>query len=288
MHEPKGVRVPGTGLGFDYTDAGASISDTVVSYTDTVNKDSEGGAMALEDNGFMEYLQLQGSDPELVTKSELIAAVRKRGYSVGDRQLTFYVSEGLVPKSVRAGSRAGVYPRIVVQLLAWILRAKEGGLSVEAIRELLPVWKYLVRARNDGRIDLSELEYIARQHVATIEGSYAIPAVVADVLHDSVCSKCRAKLVLALKDGTERALNDPSTTIGFAIARRGDEESGQTEAKWVGVTRIALAGLGDGIAKDPTTVILGLRPNEAVPPDSPEPGHSDPSGASHDHPKETV
>ena len=138
--------------------------------------------MAIEENGFLEYLQLQGSDPELVTKSELLTAVRRRGYSVGDRQLTFYISEGLVPKSVRVGSRAGAYPRIVIELLIWILRAKEGGLSVEAIRELLPVWKFLIRARNDRRIDLNELEYIARQHVQTIEGSYAIPPVVANVL----------------------------------------------------------------------------------------------------------
>jgi len=247
--------------------------------------------MALEANGFMEYLQLQGSDPELVTKSELIAAVRKHGYSVGDRQLTYYVSEGLIPKSVRVGSRAGAYPRIVVNLLAWILRAKDGGLSVEAIRELLPVWKYLVRARNDGRIDLGELEYIARQHVVTIEGSYAIPSVVADVLHNSLCSKCRAKclanLILVLKDGTERTLSDPSATIGFAIARRGDEDSGETEAKWVARTRITLATNGD-TANDPTTVILGLRPNEAVPPEHTETGPSDSGNANHDHPRETV
>jgi DNA-binding transcriptional MerR regulator len=239
----------------------------------------------------MEYLQLQGPDPELVTKSELIAAVRKRGYSVGDRQLTFYVSEGLIPKSVRVGSRAGAYPRIVVSLLAWILRAKEGGLSVEAIRELLPVWKFLVRARKDRRFDLGELEYIARQHVATVEGSYAIPAVVADVLHHSLCSECRSKclasLVLVLKDGTERTLGDSSATVGFAIARRGDEGSGDTETTWVARTRIALSADGD-VANDPTTVILGLRPNEAIPPDPTESGPSDSSSSSHSHSKETV
>lgn len=244
--------------------------------------------MGVEDNGFMEYLQLQGSDPELVTKSELIAAVRKRGYSVSDRQLTFYVSEGLIPKSVRAGSRAGVYPLIVVTLLAWILRAKDGGLSVEAIRELLPVWKYLVRARKDGRIDLGELEYIARQHVATIGGSYAVPAVVDDVLLHGVCPKCRAELIVVLKDGTERNLSDPSTTVGFAIARRADEESGETNPTWVARTRIALARVCEATATDPTTVILGLRPNEAIPPDQPESGASDSTGSSHDHEQETV
>ena len=271
----------------DYISEGVTSSGPVVCFTDAVNNISEGDALTLEDNGFMEYLRLQGSDPELVTKSELLAAVRKRGYSVGDRQLTFYVSEGLVPKSVRAGSRAGVYPRVVVELLAWILRAKDGGLSVEAIREILPVWKYLVGACRDSRIDLGELEYIARQHVASIEGSYAIPSVVADVLHQ-VCPTCRAEFVIVFKDGTEHSLGDPSTTVGFAIARRGDEESGEPGAKWVARTRIALVVHGDGIAKDPTTVVLGLRPNEALPPDPPESTSSDPGGSLHDHPKETV
>jgi DNA-binding transcriptional MerR regulator len=222
-----------------------------------------------EENSFLEYLQLQGSNPELVTKSELVAAVRDRGYSLSDRQLTFYVSEGLIPKSVRVGSRAGAYPRIVIELLAWVLRAKEGGLSVDAIRELLPVWKYLIRARHSMRLDLAELEYIARQNVTSIEGSYAIPPVVADVLH-AFCARCRADLVVVLKDGTEKRLGDTSTTVGFAIARRSDEESGETDASWLARTRITFAGVTN-VDTDPSTVILGLRPNEAVPPDTSEP-----------------
>lgn len=233
-----------------------------------------------EDNAFLEYLQLQGPDPVLVTKSELIAKVRERGYSVSDRQLTFYVSEGLIPKSVRVGSRAGVYPQIVVELLGWVLRCKAGGLSVEAIRELLPVWKYLIRSLNEQRIDLAELEYIARQHVTTLEGSYAIPAVVSSVLGD-VCPECRAKFVLVLKDGTERVLSEPSATVGFAIAQRGDEVSDDTDAKWVARTRLALGGGGGDTANDPTTVILGLRVGEALPPERPEPNPEDHGDADH-------
>jgi DNA-binding transcriptional MerR regulator len=251
-----------------YTDASYTISGNVLHYTRTVDKNTGDVHMQIEENGFLEYLQLQGSAPELVTKSELIAVVRGLGYSVSDRQLTFYVSEGLIPKSVRVGSRAGAYPRIVVELLAWILRAKEGGLSVEAIRELLPVWKYLIRARKDGRIDLAELEYIARQHVVTLEGSYAMPAVISGVLHD-VCPKCRGKIVLVLKDGTEKTLGDSSATVGFAIARRGDEE-GDSEAKWIARSRLALGGDVGDAGKDPTTMILGLRPGEALPPDQQE------------------
>jgi DNA-binding transcriptional MerR regulator len=238
--------------------------------------------MVFEENGFLEYLQLQGSDPELITKSELLSAVRQRGYSVGDRQLTFYISEGLVPKSVRVGSRAGAYPRIVIELLTWILRAKEGGLSVEAIRELLPVWKYLIRARNDRRIDLTELEYIARQHVQTIEGSYAIPPVVANVLIGGICTECSQGMRLILKDGREQSLCDPATTIGFAIARRGDDESGETGPTWLARTRMAMVDGFSGIPQDPTTVILGLAPNETLPPDPPDPASMCPTSGGRD------
>lgn len=242
--------------------------------------------MALEENSFLEYLQLQGSDPELVTKSELLHAVRQRGYSVGDRQLSFYISEGLVPKSVRVGSRAGAYPRIVIELLTWILRAKEGGLSVEAIRELLPVWKYLIRARNDRRIDLNELEYIAREHVQTIEGSYAIPPVVAYMLIGTMCTECSQDILLVLKNGDKQSICDPKTTIGFAIARRGDDEASETAPTWIARTRIALVDGFNGIPQDPTTVILGLRPNEKLPPDPPDASLLHPSSSNND-PTET-
>lgn len=241
----------------------------------------------MEENSFLEYLQLQGSDPELVTKSELLHAVRQRGYSVGDRQLTFYVSEGLVPKSVRVGSRAGAYPRIVIELLTWILRAKEGGLSVEAIRELLPVWKYLIRALNERRIDLKELEYMARQHVRTIEGSYAIPLVVAYMLAGTICTECSEDILLVLKNEDEQSLRDTKTTIGFAIARRGDDEASETGPTWVARTRLALVDGFNGIPQDPTTVILGLRPNEKLPPDPPHPSSLCP-GSSDKDPAETA
>jgi hypothetical protein len=46
--------------------------------------------VAMEENGFLEYVQLQGGTADLVTKSELIHAVRSSGYSLSNRQLTFY------------------------------------------------------------------------------------------------------------------------------------------------------------------------------------------------------
>ena len=236
--------------------------------------------MSTGENEFMEYLQLQGADLKLITKSELLARVRKRGYSVGERQLTFWVSEGLLPKSIRVGSRSGAYPAIVADLLAWVLRAKAGGLAIESIRELLPVWKLLMRARNARQLDLGELQYVARQHVTALEASYAIPAVVSDLLH--VCSRCgaNADMTVLMKDGTVKKIGDKDTTIGFAIARNMESDDETAEIRWIAKTRVTLAGNSEADT-DPTTVILGIGPNVAVPPDSPD---ADESGISvHDH-----
>lgn len=236
--------------------------------------------MAVEENGFLEYLQLQGSEPDLVTKSDLLSEVRQVGYRIGERQLSFYVSEGVLPKSVRVGSRAGAYPRIVVELLKWVLRARDGGLTVDAIRELLPVWKLLTRARRDKRLDLGELEYVARQHVRSTEASMAMPVVVSDVL--TTCPDCLgctpANIVVVMKDGDEKNLDDISTTLGFAIARKVEAETVVDEAPevrtvWLARTRITLAtGVDQDLRTDPTTVILGVGPNEKLPEDSGAPG----------------
>lgn len=235
--------------------------------------------MAIEENGFLEYLQLQGSEPDLVTKSELLAEVRQRGYSIGERQLSFYVSEGILPKSVRVGSRAGAYPRIVVDLLKWVLRARDGGLTVDAIRELLPIWKLLTRARRDKRLDLGELEYVARRHVRSTEGSMAMPVVVSDVL--TICPDCQgcipADIVVVMKDGTEKNLEDVTTTLGFAIARQvtieKEDEPAEVRVEWSARTRITLAtGIDKDLRTDPTTVILGVGPNDPLPDSSGAPG----------------
>lgn len=183
---------------------------------------------------------------------------------VSDRQLTFYVSEGLIPKSVRVGTRAGVYPRIVVELLSWILTARDRGVPIEAIKELIPVWKFLVRARRERRMDLMELEYIARQHVTSLEGVVAVPMLVGDVLM-GYCPPCRGDIKIVRKDGVERSIDDVETTVGFAFAQRSEDESGNETSRWVGQTHLTFAYV-QNFHEDPTTVLLGIRPNDALPP----------------------
>jgi len=213
---------------------------------------------------FLEYLQLACGEPRLVTKSELLASVRARALPISDRQLTFYVTEGLLPRSVRVGSRAGAYPKSVVNLLTWILRFRERGVPVEAIKELLPVWKFLVRSRNEGRLELAEFEYIIRQKVHTFEANIAVPELLVDVIMD-FCSDCRRKLCIVTKEGRELQLSDPKATVGFAAARRRQDESGESTLHWWGYRRVTLAVPPEDYGSDPTTIILGLRPNEKLP-----------------------
>lgn len=221
----------------------------------------------MDENGFLEYLQLQDGSSDLVTKSELVAAVRARGYSLSDRQLTFYVTENLMPKSVRVGSRAGAYPAIVVELMTWILQARAQGLPIDTLRELLPVWKVLIRARNAHELDIGELEYVARKHVTSIEGSVAVPRVITNVLIGGACADCRDKMIIVFKDGSRAKMSNRDTTIGFAVAWT-PEEASETESgpQWLASTRISLA-CDCTYSSDPTTVILGLKPNAALPQD---------------------
>jgi DNA-binding transcriptional MerR regulator len=233
--------------------------------------------MPVEENGFLEYLQLQGGEPDLVTKSELLAEIRELGYSLSDRQLTFYVSEGLIPRSVRVGSRAGAYPAIVVELMAWILQARDEGVSIESLRELLPLWKFLIRARSANVLDLAELEYIARQHVTSVEGSIAVPRVVSDVMMRRCCPSCRGDITIVYKDGKKKPMSDSTATLGFAIARTPAEESDAgAKPQWFASTRLSLA-TPLNYSTDPTTVIVGLKPNAALPPDPAQDGQGAPT-----------
>lgn len=236
-----------------------------------------------EENGFLEYLDLQGDLPDQVTKSELLAQVREAGFSLSDRQLTFYVTEGLVPRTVRVGTRAGTYPVSVVWLMKWILQARDAGVSIEALKELLPVWKFLVRAQRDEVLDIGELEQVARQHVTSYEASLGVPRVVSYVLMRASCPTCRGKIRVVYKDGTERSLNDADATIGFAIARTLTDDAEDTSdtatgtPQWWASARITLS-IPNNYSTDPTTIILGVKPNEALPPDpSDHPGHDQPS-----------
>lgn len=200
----------------------------------------------------LEYLELQGS-MKMVNKSQLLERVRRRGVKISDRQLTSLISEGVIPKSVRIGSRTGAWPEIVGDLLSWVLGERDRGLSVEAIRELLPLWKFLMDSYRAGRVSLSEFEYIARQHVTNPEAVFAAPSLF------YACAPCPyhadsplKQVVYVDKAGTEYKSTD-AVSVEFVFAQNPDDD---TSARPLARTRITLpqAETHD----EATTVVLGV------------------------------
>jgi DNA-binding transcriptional MerR regulator len=203
-----------------------------------------------EGHEFMELLEIQGT-LDLVSKSDLIGEVRRHGGHVTDRQLTTYVTEGLVPKSARLGSRGGAYPRIVIDLVTFISLSRIRGLSLQAIRELLPVWRYLQRAVRAKEILLGELEYVSRQHVSAPEAVFAIPSMIREMLPCPYCSGDELRDIKFLDKNGDVLATQP-VTIGFVMAQQ--DETGRAEP--VAMMRIALP-LSDE-ADNPSTLILGV------------------------------
>lgn len=174
---------------------------------------------------FLEYLELQGN-LNMVTKSELLDLVRSKGGHISHRQLTTYISEGLIPESARIGSRSGAYPEIIADLLAWVSDARSRGLSLRSIKELIPVWRFLIEACNKRELSLVEFEYRARQHVTSSEAAFHVPFL---LLRCLPCPRCLAEhkvdsITIIPKDGEAVELNgDEPVTIDFVMAQRDDD-----------------------------------------------------------------
>ncbi len=195
-------------------------------------------------------MELQGST-DLMTKTELMEAIRDRGLSISDRTITYYMSERVLPKAVRVGSRAGAYPKIVVDLLGWVLRARERDLAVESIRELLPVWEFLVRSRRSGEVALTELEYIARERVTSPEANYAVPWLVRQTMG---CSQCAGHVEWILKDNS-RIEHADGMTVTFHLAEL--DEHDPTVAHRIDWIQLPLPGFAPDITAS-DAVILGV------------------------------
>jgi DNA-binding transcriptional MerR regulator len=202
----------------------------------------------------LEYFDLQGST-EMVTKTELMQYIRDCGEQISGRNVTYYSSVGLIPSAVRIGSRGGAYPKIVCELLRWIVRSRGHGLSIEAIKELVPLWQLLACGRRNGCIDLAEVEYIARERVTLPEANRAVPLLVTDMVND-LCGLCRQKTLWVLKDGNTVVSTDHDPlTLGFVLAELDPINGWGREVAW---TQLRLPGIADLNADDPKTIILGI------------------------------
>jgi len=226
-----------------------------------------------EGNDFMELLELQGN-LEMVTKSELLDQARRHGASVSDRQLVSFAAEGLIPKSARIGSRGGAYPQLVVDELVFISRFRQRGMTVQGIKELLPLWRYMQRATRDREVSLSEFERIARANITMAEAWFAVPAVLQETLPCPSCSHERLnEIAFVCKDGSVMKVSPSEVvSIGFIMGTL-DEKTGRATPRLP--MRLAIPQEDEGF--NPSSIILGV-PNgvelerrhlgESVPPET--------------------
>lgn len=209
--------------------------------------------MATDSSTLVEYIELQGST-DMVTKSELVQGIRDRGQSISPRNIAYYTSAGLIPPAVRVGSRGGVYPAIVVEQLSWVIAARAAEVSMDAIRELLPMWRLLVRSRREGRVALAEIELVARRHDLSLEANYRVPYLFEEVFR--CCGECLSTIEWLLKDGSSvHHADDMPLTIGFVLGKL-NEESGRGEM--VAWTQMTLPNIGTPDFSSPTTITLGI------------------------------
>ncbi|MGH9212439.1 MAG: hypothetical protein ACRD2C_17445 [Acidimicrobiales bacterium] len=202
----------------------------------------------------LDYFDVQGST-EMVTRTELMQYIREAGEQISGRNLTFYSSEGLIPAAVRIGSRSGAYPKIVCELLRWIIRSRRQDTSIDAIKQLLPLWVLLAQSRRSGCIDLSEIEHLARAHVTLPAANRIVPLLINDMMM-SRCDGGRQKTLWVLKDGTTviSTEHDP-LTLSFVLAEL-DPVSGL--GREVAFTQLRLPGIVEVQADDPKTIVLGI------------------------------
>ena len=153
---------------------------------------------------------------------------------------------------------------IIVELLLWVSDAWERGVSVDAIKELLPLWRYLQESFRRRELNLLEFEYRARQSVTSVEASFAVPWLV------HVCMPCPQHETdelldtnVVFKDGTSTQLGDNQLlTIGFVVADQ-DEETGRVRR--VAAMRTTLTIPLGGDEYEPSTVYLGVPNGVEVP-----------------------
>jgi DNA-binding transcriptional MerR regulator len=199
-------------------------------------------------------LELQESD-RTVTPTAALEELRARGRKVTKRTLSFWQEQGLLPPALRVGARGGVYPEIVEELIDWIAECRDRGVKVDVIRELLPMWRYLMAAQSTGVVELAAVEHHARRSGLSREANYLVPILVT-YLTAGLCSDCRCDVDWHFKDGSVRNAASGPINLGFLIAEL-DPAGG--EPQFIAWTQLTLPGIDTTPdLEDPALIVLGL------------------------------
>lgn len=202
-----------------------------------------------------QFLELLELDNHLISKKDVQERVSERGFAVTERQLTTFITERLLPKSIRV-DRSGQLPVLAVDLVCFILGARKCSLSFGAIRELVPVWLFMQRCVLEEKcLDLNKLERVVGDNVGSPEAAFAVPWVVQSVLPMQEDHPAWPEIRIVYQgDLSERLLSEVSAdsgpVISFVLAPRNNE--GQT-APHLGVV------LSHGVRDDdPTRVLVNV------------------------------
>lgn len=215
-----------------------------------------------EGNDFMTLLELQDS-LEMITKTELLDQARKEGIPMSDRQLTALATDGLIPKSARIGSRSGAYPKVVLDQLKFVKRWRGRGMSVPAVKELLPIWRYMLRARRGREVSLAEFEFIARTSITLPEAWFSAPIVMQESLPCPNCTApALADMTFLLKNGERQCVTDDGTTVSFGFVMFTEDEETH-EVRKVTSMRMAVPGVNE--ETNPSSIILGIPTGVEIP-----------------------
>jgi hypothetical protein len=135
-------------------------------------------------NDIQDLFGIQGNF-DVVTRDELFVEANLRGAELSDRQLTTLITEHVFPYSARFGDREGVWPRVAIDLLAFLGLQRRASASMESLRQIVPVWVYIEGCRRRDVIDFDDFEQLALKSVRTARAGMMIPWLVGDLLAGS-------------------------------------------------------------------------------------------------------
>ena len=191
---------------------------------------------------------------DFITPAEAVRVLQASGRSVNRRQMSFWQGQGLVPPADRVGARGGVLPAIAIDLMAWIVDARERGISVNVIRELLPVWADLVAGQIVGGSTWAVSNCWCGDIGLSDEANDHVPVLVDHVL-GGFCEDRVNGTNIVLKNGTIRSADEP-LTLKFAIASIASDTGKGHLFAW---TQLVLPGMHDRPRlDDPALIVLSL------------------------------
>lgn len=144
-------------------------------------------------NVLMDLFKIQGH-MRTVDRADLRVYANRRGAHLTDRQITSLITEKVFPASAQFGGKGGVWPEICVELLAFIGVQRRANTSIDALRQLVPLWVYFERCRRADALDLDELQEMCKGITEPRAGmmlGWMIGGLVADSQHLTVTDGSR-------------------------------------------------------------------------------------------------